>query len=68
MVAAAIISAPKLLICDEPTTALDVIHSRGYFEPAEKDQPGEGDRHPVHLPQPPCGAEALHPRGGDVPG
>ena len=36
MVAAAIISEPKLLICDEPTTALDVTIQEGILNLLKK--------------------------------
>ncbi|MFR2156773.1 MAG: ATP-binding cassette domain-containing protein [Evtepia gabavorous] len=66
MVAAAIISEPKLLICDEPTTALDVTIQEGILNLLKRSTGRRGRA--FYLPQPPCGAEAVYPGGGDVQG
>ena len=63
MIAAAIVNRPKLLLLDEPTTALDVTIGN-----AEKAEPGERHLHAVYLPQPQCGPQAVPPRSGDAAG
>lgn len=76
MIAAAIISAPKLLICDEPTTALDVTIQEGILELLKKINREKGTAilfisHNLHVVRKLCTRVAVMCRGelveqGDV--
>ena len=51
MIAMALVCEPKLLIADEPTTALDVTIQAQIMESAAGAGPAHGHRDPVHHPQ-----------------
>ena len=50
MIAAAMICEPKLLIADEPTTALDVTVQAQIVEAVKADQPEKRNCHFVYFP------------------
>ncbi len=56
MIAAAIVARPRLLLADEPTTALDVTIQAQILALLSRLNREMGHVHPLHLPQPARGA------------
>ena len=68
MIAMALACEPKLLIADEPTTALDVTIQRQIIELLARAEGQAPHERAVHQPRPRPGRRDRRPRGGDAPG
>ena len=66
LIAMALCCQPRLIIADEPTTALDVTIQAQILRPAQAPLGGDGPERGAHHPRPGRGGEPVQPGVGDV--